>query len=427
MTHLFLTARKYFHSDPVFFFAQLCVLLIVISMTKAFALVSFLEAILIVTVIASSKLRIKIFEAVRDPRVMLVMLFWLWILVACLWGSASFFERAEEWWSWRKLVLVPIVFALFQSKDAKVLFMCVVVAIGAIYMVLSWLGYFGVIHLDRDPRELLENHATQGVFFSASTLMAVLLAVRIKSNVFCFVLILLSIGFVLNILVILTGRSGYLSLISSFAVIGLLVPSRLRVGLVVSLVLLSLAFLFVSPTPSARIKQAFSEMQTAQDPSVNYTSLGIRVVFWTNTVEMISQKPLLGSGSGSYRYDYATVVSGDSSWRGILSDNPHQQYLHIWAEQGLIGLLIFLSALFVWFRSMWSRPIDIYLIGGLGVFLGCVANGFANGHFSSFVEGRLVWISMAVLFSPVISSPLCRLSAVTSNQSNLKKDTCQKV
>lgn len=369
-------------------------------MTRAFALVSLLEALLILAVVVSPTLRKHVFANIRDPRVALVVLFWFWVLIACLWGSAPLGDRLEEWWSWRKLILVPIGFAVFQSKETKLIFMFVVVFTGAVYMLLSWLGYFGLVELDRDPSQVLENHATQGVFFSASALMATLLAVRSNSMLLRVVLIASCIGFIANILFILTGRSGYLSLLSGAMVCGLLFPPKLRMAMIVCLGFLAGGLLIVFETPSQRIKQAISEIQLVSRSDTGYSSLGIRTVMWENTLKMISHKPILGTGSGSYKNDYGAIVRGDDTWRGIVSDNPHQQYLHIWAEQGLIGLLIFLVLLWVWFRSAF-QPVNIFVIAGLGVFLGCVVNSFANGHFSSFVEGRLLWISIAVLFSPM--------------------------
>ena len=42
---------------------------------------------------------------------------------------------------------------------------------------------------------------------------------------------------------------------------------------------------------------------------------------------------------------------------------------------------------------------QIFYVAGIAVLLGTVANGFANGHFSAFVEGRFFWISVAAFLA----------------------------
>ena len=70
-------------------------------------------------------------------------------------------ERLGEFWSWRKLILVPICFTLFERDADKRLLMVVIVAVCSIYMVATWLGYFNLVELYRVPKHYLENHSTQ--------------------------------------------------------------------------------------------------------------------------------------------------------------------------------------------------------------------------------------------------------------------------
>ena len=75
---------------------------------------------------------------------------------------------------------------------------------------------------------------------------------------------------------------------------------------------------------------------------------------WDNTLDMIGDKPLLGSGAGSFEDDYGKVAQAKATgWRAKRSSDPHQQYLHIAAEFGLVGLgffLLFLASLLLGFK-----------------------------------------------------------------------------
>jgi O-antigen ligase len=139
--------------------------------------------------------------------------------------------------------------------------------------------------------------------------------------------------------------------------------------------------------------------------SENNTSLGIRRVMWTNTIKIISQYPLMGTGSGSFADAYAETVKDQTGWRAQNTDDPHQQYLHIWAEHGIIGLFIFLLLISAMASASKNR---ILLALSLSLLAGTALNSLFNGHFSAFVEGRLFWIlsSAIAASSPSFLSPV---------------------
>ncbi len=87
-----------------------------------------------------------------------------------------------------------------------------------------------------------------------------------------------------------------------------------------------------------------------KDPSIN-----TRLLIWNTTLSMIKEKPILGSGIGSFKMNYLNYQAEH------LKDNPyyakyysnareaHNEYLQIGAELGIIGLGIFLLIFFIYF------------------------------------------------------------------------------
>jgi hypothetical protein len=116
------------------------------------------------------------------------------------------------------------------------------------------------------------------------------------------------------------------------------------------------------------------------------------------------RSPLLGTGSGAYDICYLRVVDPIDDWRASPTDNPHQQYLHIAAEQGLVGLSIFTIAIYLWIWLITATPLNLFSKIALGALVTCIISGFFNGHFSSFVEGRLVWIFVSAMLAYDLSS-----------------------
>lgn len=88
-----------------------------------------------------------------------------------------------------------------------------------------------------------------------------------------------------------------------------------------------------------------------QDPSIN-----TRLLMWKTTFEMIKEKPLLGSGIGTFKMNYLDYQAE------FLKDNPyyvkysgkageaHNEYLQMWAEIGIIGLGIFIGIILMFYN-----------------------------------------------------------------------------
>lgn len=391
---------------------ELCQVLIICDLifaTRAFALVNLIEFVLVGLFLFNKSLRRLFKNACHDWRVISILLFWAFTGVSSIWSDAALLLRLEEFWSWRKLMLVPMVFAVFSEIRAKKLMLWAIVLVCFPYMVLSWLGFLEFVALDRSPHHFLENHATQGVLFSLASFIIVLILSTSKELNFWtkFFLLVLLVGYVSNILMVVTGRSGYLFLIAAIGYGGFSLTGRNKVLALIASTVIGLVAVSVFDKPRQRIIQAVTELQTAYDEESNYTSLGIRLVMWDNTLTIIGDSPVLGTGAGGFKGAYEQIVRGqgyvenrpEELWRGKVSDDPHQQYLHIWAEHGIFGLAIFLWALFLLIRSGWAAQDSIYKHVCLLMLLGTILNGFANGHFSSFVEGRYFWILVPAMLS----------------------------
>jgi O-antigen ligase len=350
-------------------------------------------------------LRQRFVESLKDPRIALVMLFWGWVALSMLWSPAPWAERFDDWLSWRKLLLFPMAFSVFREDSAKRLVWWVLIGVAAGYMVMSWLAVWGWVVLDRAAENVLENYVTQGIVFSTAALCAALLISEQGRRLWIrLVLGIAIIGFVSNILMVSSGRSSYLFLFFCAMGAGYLLFPKYRLVAVLTGFLFVATGLAASDTARSRILQAVTEVQTAFT-SDQYTSLGIRVVMWMNTLEVIKASPVSGAGAGGYPIAYAYVVDGQSGWRGLLTNDPHQQYLHIAAEYGLVALSIFLLAIGL---IGWTRQSSRYVGVGLVVLAGTLANGFANGHFATFVEGRLIWMMLGTMLatSVIASCPL---------------------
>jgi len=402
-----------FSDDRWVLAAQCLMLLNLVAMTRAFALVSLIEFLLWCFFLCYSPLRRAFVGSFSDIRIKLVFVFWGWVAIATLWSPADYGLRFEEVWSWRKLLLFPMAWVLFKEAQLKRVAILTLVVTASVYMFFSWAGYLGYVSLDRAPSQLLENHATQGIVFASMSLLMLIILKTENLSVWIKVLFCLLIaGMVANIIYVLTGRTAYMALLLLAPYSVWLVASRLKwLSAALALGLVALA-LYNSDTSKSQIAKGLNEFDaTITGEAEVYTSMGIRWVYWENTLKMISNNPILGTGSGGFAKEYAEIVAEEDGWRSEVTDDPHQQYLLIAAEQGLLGLAIFLAILVV---MMLSRGDDTNRVCAIGILMMTTLNGMFNGHFNAFVEGRLFWIFSGILLCSTVPMLSFRNIAVLS-------------
>jgi len=126
------------------------------------------------------------------------------------------------------------------------------------------------------------------------------------------------------------------------------------------------------------------------------TSTTVRLALWRSTLTMIRDHPLLGIGWGSYllvypHYNFFVYNCGNK----IV--HAHNMYLHIAAEIGIPGFLVFLTLLLGHIRNAYRLAIGFADRWGAGLMLGILAAllGLAIGGFTDYV---LFNIQMAMIF-----------------------------
>jgi len=384
------------------------------ALMKAFALTNFIELVLWLMFLFVPNLRRSFVAAFSVRSVQLIFLFWAWVAIACFWGDALFLERLDEVASWRKLLLVPMAIALFDCRRLRTLVYGVFVAAATVFLLVSYGIHFELLNLGPlEAREVLENHSTQGsVFAVAGLVCAVAVWVLVQARKFkaAVLVCILGLAFWLNIVLIGSGRTPLIALVMFACAAPFILLCRTRALVVVGLVVLLFATVISSPlgdTARSRVSQAYLEYSSAKlVTGEQSSSVGMRVQMWIITSEVIKTSAILGSGSGSFSNRFAEKAANYGDWIAKKSDDPHNQYLLLWAEHGLIGLGLFLMAIgSVLFKGVLMRShLDdsiserevATLILVVAYFL---VSSLANGHFGSFVEGRICWIVIAFILA----------------------------
>ncbi len=119
----------------------------------------------------------------------------------------------------------------------------------------------------------------------------------------------------------------------------------------------------------------------------------IRVHKWLNTLELISEHPILGTGVGDMQEELQAVYKRnhfDLAYNYRF--NPHNQYLQTWAATGILGLLCLLGIFFLSFKYAIDSKNALYMALVLLLFLSMISESMLER------QKGLVFFSFFLLF-----------------------------
>lgn len=369
-----------------------------VSLFISTSLTSVLEIVLFATALCCvRKLRARMLSSLHQPVVVMTLVFIGVLCLGMFYGPVPFQEKIRILMGWRKLLLLLLALLLFDESPWKQRLANILVGTATAGALLSYFGLFGYT-----PTVVIHNHAIQGMFFAAGAFAAMVLIfsspqpTMVKPGI-RWGLGISAVLLVMNIVFVTPGRSGYLALVVLVVVASLgLFPGWRRGGLVAMFALLGLILMFLfSSVATKRMAQGVDEVLDYKQEK-NITSMGIRMVMWTNTVQLIRERPFFGYGLGGLKEAYREKVKGVSGWEGTVIDDPHNQYLKVTAELGLVGLLVFLGFIASFF---WQGVSGADRILGLGVLLAWCATSLFSGHFSTAGEGRFLMLWCGAQFA----------------------------
>jgi O-antigen ligase len=354
------------------------------------------QLLLVALFIVSGELRRRLVANWRQPLVFGALAFFAMVALAAVYSAAPPREALAAVITWRKLLFVPLAMALFDEPAAKRQFALSLVA-GTLVLALVSFGGFAIgwgARADDFPGIVARNHGTQGMVFGAAAFVAGVLGMQATDRRWRTGLLAAAAVLALNVVVVGAARSGYLVLLACIAAYAANHAWHSKRGVAGTLattavaVVLAAGALVASPQSRERIVQAVQEALHYQD-SQTLTSMGIRQIFWRNTVGIIAQRPVFGWGTGSFVHVYTDVVKDRPGVAGTITVDPHNQYMKIAAEQGLVGLVVFLGLLWSATRQRASAPWRLLGLAGL---VGWCLTSLASSHFATFAEGTFIYI-----------------------------------
>jgi O-antigen ligase len=260
-----------------------------------------------------------------------------------------------------KFLFIGMVMVYFADKKFQPVFLLsFVFAMGLILLMscLLWLGVlpeFISVKGDASNSVIFHDHIKQNIFMAFAAFVA---AVQARKPGIGAVQKWLWAGFSLvamfNVLFMVAGRTGHV-IVLVLAGYYFLTWDRTKSLMTGGVVLVLLGtFAWINPT-----NPLFSRAQTVidevrewdyQKPAHRSSSSGLRLEWYLNSLKIIKQHPVFGTGTGSFTATYNELVKNTGM---KTTDNPHNEYLMTAVQFGLAGLLVLLG----FFAVQWRQTV----------------------------------------------------------------------
>ncbi len=127
------------------------------------------------------------------------------------------------------------------------------------------------------------------------------------------------------------------------------------------------------------------------------TSIIHRLVFYWDSLKMALDNHVLGVGIGNFEFAYPKYRSMPETVdpHDLVLDHAHNDYLELWAEVGVVGLVAFLWLLVGFFRKVFRSKEPSILSFGYAASVGSIAmNSLFSFGFYNPVPLAIFWLSM---------------------------------
>ncbi|BBO59697.1 O-antigen ligase [Mycoavidus sp. B2-EB] len=351
-------------------------------------------------------------NALRHPVSIATLALLSVLAISVLYSSAPLEESLQWLAKYRKLLFIPLLIAVFQGRplaNVARLGLCISLSFVLLLSISNYLGLtaLGPLYNAGDPLThawVFKNHITAGLFSALLFSLALDIAETASSARAKGLYYLLSLLALVNVLVMLQGRTGQViivmlaiyHIVRKLRQINFRHDRRLAVAQAVFLVLLlgttSTSLYF----KSTRLADTGSEISSYQQHNQS-NATGLRLEWYRKSMELITQRPVFGYGAMGVHEAFKQLTHGYTGARGAITANPHNQYLLFAVELGLVGLGLFIHLLVQIARAAIRLPPDSrqLLCTWLFIFtLGCLVNSLlldiSEGNLFVLLSGILI-------------------------------------
>lgn len=316
--------------------------------------------------------------------------------IGTLYSSATWGYSLKFLMKYDKLLLIPLIISVLHSDKhrdyALNAFLFGMIAV----LIVSCLMWLGVVPHHENLGQgyyVFKGRIAHNIFMSFTLYLMMHKAFNSagwQRNIW----IILSVLAVLNILYMVNGRTGQITML---VLIFWFIYEVWGIKIIAGCLILSGLVLTTLQINHALPHSRLTDVQQETAGGIS-TSAGQRLEMYKSTLTLIQRHPIFGGGTGSLENEYYTVAKQEKDKLGRLP-NPHNQFLLTTQELGLVGLGMLLA---MW-ASHWqvsyrlTQAQHAYALRGL--ILTIVVGSAFNSLLLDASEGKFFCILAGILLS----------------------------
>jgi len=338
----------------------------------------------------------------RNPVALACLLFFALTLLGSLYGLGAWHDKQHYLGKYLTLLAVPLLAPLFAERASRIYALAAFCAAMLLTLALSYAIRFGWLPpgslpmMDAADPVVFKLSITHGFLMAIAAFLLAVAAHHTDSLRARWVLAALAALAAFNVLFMVFGRTGYVVL----AVLGVYFFFRRfgARGIAIAAVGFALACAAAYQWSSAfheRTDMALDQASAWREGRGDRTSIGLRLDYYSNTLAIIRAQPLFGVGTGGFALAYGERVQHTGM---APSNNPHNQYLLITAQLGVVGLAALIALYAVYWRGA-GRLTPPFGEIARGLLLAMLVGNLFNSFMLDFTERLFfAWLS-GVLFA----------------------------
>jgi O-antigen ligase len=377
--------------------ARAMVVLSAFAIPLSTAVMGVSTVLLLVFWLLSGNFRIKFQRIITSPISLWAIGLFLLLAIGLLYTTAETEAALDTFGKYKKLLFVPIIISLMLSDQwRRYAIMAFAIAM-TIVLVMSYLKYLEVLPYGPVGQEytVFKGRIAHGIFMAFFFYLLVQFALWYPRWRWLF--ITLAALAVYNLLFLNTGRTGYvvficLAILLFYQYVGW---KGLLISAVAVPLLLVIAF-YTSSDFKMRVQESVTDVeQYAPGEYDHFSGLRYRLEYYQTTLKVIKKSILYGHGTGSLATEFKKIADEE----GLRStDNPHNEFMMLTAQLGIIGLLVFCLMLYFQWRNCCDLDKEYRLIMQ-GVLVTMISGSMLNSLLLDSGEGKFYVILLAIVFS----------------------------
>lgn len=286
-------------------------------------------------------------ELRRRPDLVAALAFWGFGLLSMAWSSASLRMMVTQLWLYGMLLVSPLIalacppalarLALRQFAIASALVGCASTLAHFQLLPAGWQVWSSSIEAEGNQRIVTSLMLALGAALAVLHALSVVSDRRRERAAWLIAAALSTVGLALQ-----DRRTGMVALPVLLAVLGLarLRSTAQRLGVILGIAALCGLAWQASPVVRAHLSEGLNEMRSYQSSDSVETSWGMRLRLAERTLQMVHERPVAGHGIGSWISQWQARVP--PGLKISIHTTPHNEYLLVASQLGLIGIALLL-------------------------------------------------------------------------------------